>query len=51
MDFQDVIHHESQSVNDLDIHASHSAYCYSVPISSIKRISINLEVVPGRVIF
>src|SRR5260370_39994423 len=39
--YQDLVHRKVRSVNDLDIHSSHSAYCYLLRISSIKRISNN----------
>ncbi len=40
-DSPDLIHRAFRSVNDLDIHSPHSAYCYRLRITYIKRISFN----------
>src|SRR4029077_314263 len=38
---QGFIHGADRSVNDLDIHSLHSAYCYGLLMISIKRKSYN----------
>ena len=39
--YAELVHGAGRSVNDLDIHSVHSAYCYGLLMISIKRNSYN----------